>query len=95
MHGYMMILLLFTLSLLSSGRTEILARCQELDDAGDLDEHSLFKLRRVRALCDILQSSRSTIEQEDVESIPNFDLNQIDTGNVESIEREEVKDLCF
>ena len=78
MHGIMMILLLFTLSLLSSGRAEVLARCQGLDG----DEQSVFKLRRVRALCDILQASRSTIEQEDVESIPNFDLNQIDTGNV-------------
>lgn len=72
-----MILLLFMLNFLSIGRADILAGCERLND---LDEYSSFKLRRVRALCDALQISQSTIEHDEIESIPNFDLNQIDTG---------------
>ncbi len=48
----------------------------------DNEDNSLVKIRRVRAICDVLQSSRGLKDQDDSDSIPDFDLNQIDSGNI-------------
>lgn len=90
MHRYTMtsmaLVLVFTWNCLSNVKADIPGICRILDNPGDLNEHSSVKLRRVRALCDIVQSSRNIVEHEDIDSMPNFDFNQIDSGYFRSME---------
>jgi hypothetical protein len=53
-----------------------------LKDVQGYEDGSSLKLRRVRALCDGLQSFRAKANEEDSDLIPDFDLNQIDSGNI-------------
>ncbi len=46
------------------------------------EDNSLVKSRRIRALCDALQSSQEISDIEDSDLIPDFDLTQIETGNI-------------
>ena len=52
----------------------------ELEGAGHVDHDSEVKSRRVRALCDAIQASRGKSDQDDLDAIPDFDLNLIETG---------------
>jgi len=46
------------------------------------EDNSLVNSRRIRALCDALQSSQEILDIEDSDLIPDFDLTQIETGNI-------------
>ena len=79
----LIILVLCNLSFLSIVKTEIVPVCGTLKDVqGDEDGQSM-KLRRLRALCDGIEASKGIVEQEDPEVIPDFDLNQIDSGKMD------------
>ncbi len=86
MHRHSMnsviILVLLNLSFLSIIKTEIIPICETLKDVQGYEDGSSLKLRRVRALCDGLQSFRAKVNEEDSDLIPDFDLNQIDSGNI-------------
>jgi uncharacterized membrane protein YgcG len=73
------ILILLHLSFLSIIKTEIIPICETLKD---IQGDSSVKLRRASALCDDLEASRGIADQEDSDLIPDFDLNQIDSGNI-------------
>jgi hypothetical protein len=57
--------------------TQIISMCDTLNE-----DNSLVKSRRIRALCDALQSSQEISDIEDSDLIPDFDLTQIETGNI-------------
>jgi hypothetical protein len=60
-----------------------LINTQSISICDTLDEHnSLLKSRRIRALCDVLQSFREISDKENLDLIPDFDLTQIETGNI-------------
>ena len=44
-------------------------------------EYTEVKIRRVRAICDAIYSSQSKVEENDLNSIPEFDMKQIESGN--------------
>lgn len=77
------LVLVFTWNCLSFVKAEIPIVCQTLDNPEDANERSL---QRVRALCEIAQASRKTIEWDETDFLPNFDLNQIESGNGQSVE---------
>ena len=55
--------------------------CESLNDIqGNEESHSDVKSRRVRALCDAIYSSRTRTEQNELDSIPDFDLEKINSG---------------
>ena len=60
--------------------------CRSLDEprgVGHASRDSEVKLRRVRALCDAIQASRGISDHDDLDAIPDFDLNLIETGKFE------------
>ncbi len=77
-----MMVLFFNWSFLSTINTEMIPMCETLKDVKEDDDISLLRLRTVRALCDVMQSSRGIAEEEDSNLIPDFDLTLIGSGNV-------------
>jgi hypothetical protein len=72
------ILLIVIFNFLSIINTQHLPLCDSFDE---IDENnSEVKLRRVRALCDAVYSSRIMSNQDELDSIPDFDLTQINSG---------------
>ena len=57
--------------------------CESLNDLqGNETEknNSEGKSRRIRALCEAIYSSRAVSDRDELDSIPDFDLTQIDSG---------------
>jgi hypothetical protein len=71
------IIVFFNLNFLLLINTQSISMCDTLNE-----DNSSLKLRRIRALCDAIQSSRGISDKEDLDLIPDFDLTQIDTGNL-------------
>jgi len=81
MHRFTMtsiiIIAFLNLNFLFLINTQIISMCDTLDE-----DNSLLKSRRIRALCDALQSSQDISDIEESDLIPDFDLTQIETGNI-------------
>jgi hypothetical protein len=55
--------------------------CESLNDIqGNEKNSSEVKSRRIRALCDAIYSSRTVADHNELDSIPDFDLTQINSG---------------
>jgi hypothetical protein len=61
--------------------TQTISLCKLLNDIKGNENDSL-KVRRIRALCDAIQSTEAISNNEESDSIPDFDLTQIDSGNM-------------
>jgi hypothetical protein len=70
----------FNLNFLSIINTQSTSVCDTLDDIEGNENNSLLKLRRIRALCDAIHSSQVISDKEDLDTIPDFDLTQIESG---------------
>jgi hypothetical protein len=92
--AFLIILVLFNLSFLSIVKTDIVPVCETLKDVQNDEDGSAIKLRRVRALCDGIEASKKIVDQENLESIPDFNLNQIDSGKIDEW-REECEIVLF
>ena len=59
--------------------------CELLEDEiynGDEGSETDLELQQLRALCDTLQSNQSDSNNKDIDSLPDFDLTRIDSGNI-------------
>jgi hypothetical protein len=77
------VIVFFNLNILLPINTQIISMCDTLKHVEGDENNLLLKLRRIRALCDVIQSSRGISDKEDSDLIPDFDLTQIDTGNID------------
>ncbi|UJR33713.1 hypothetical protein I4U23_021142 [Adineta vaga] len=67
--------------------TQYVPLCEVLNDIDNNDHNQVneeIKSRRVRALCDAIYSSRDQMNNDDLDKIPDFDLNRISSGSSSS-----------
>ena len=73
------ILILNFFSILNAQHSSL---CNSLNDIEHDKNNSEIKSQRVRALCDVIYPSRAKSDNDELNSIPDFDLTKIASGEV-------------
>lgn len=63
--------------------TQYVPLCESLNEVENNDQEQTIeesKSRRVRALCDAIYSTRDQIDNEELDTIPDFDVNRMNSG---------------
>ncbi|CAF1485529.1 unnamed protein product [Adineta steineri] len=77
-----LIIIIIIFTFVSIINTQNLPLCESLNDIDDNNnKNSEIKSRRVRAICDAISSSRVSSDNDEFESIPDFDLTQMNSDN--------------
>lgn len=77
------LILTFSLHILSVVHAQHVPLCDVLNDIEshlNETEYSESKSRRVRAICDAIRPPQTKVPESDLNSIPDFDLAQIQSG---------------
>ncbi len=79
----LVIVMLFSFHFYSRVYAQYVGMCgilNELKDHQDKNSDIELKIQRLRALCDAIRSSQAQSNNENFDSLPDFDLTRIDSG---------------
>jgi len=78
-NTFLCIIVIIVVNSLITINTQQLSLCESLDDI----EKSEVKKRHIRALCDAIGSTQDVSESNEFDDIPDFDLTEIQSGNID------------